>query len=152
MKALSIHQPWAWQIVQGIIVVEFRSWSTNYRGRIFIHASKAIDKESLAKEQSWLTSYNKVLPDDLPRGGIVGMATLDDCVQRVEASLWRQVIEKLLGKRPPPGTMPRPDSKWFGDLYGFILSDARPLSFEPCRGQLRFFNVPDNLYGPELEI
>ena len=152
MKALSIHQPWAWQIVQGIKVVEFRSWLTNYRGRFFIHASKAIDKESLAKEQLWLASYDKGLPDDWSLGGIVGIATLEDCVQRVETRAWRQVYNALDRNRPPPGTVPRTDSKWFKASYGFILTDARPLPFKPYRGRLGFFNVPDELFGAELEI
>lgn len=40
MKALSIIQPFATLIVIGAKRVETRSWSTDYRGRIAIHASK----------------------------------------------------------------------------------------------------------------
>lgn len=152
MKALSIRQPWAWEIGQGIKVVEFRSWSTNYRGRFLVHTSKTINKEKLAEERKWLAKYDKDLPDDLDRGGFVGIATLADCVERTEPSLWRQVYDDLFGNRPPPGTAPRPDSEWFGDSYGFFLTDAQPIQFEPYPGKLRFFNVPDDRYGSELEI
>ena len=150
MKALSIRQPWAWEIVQGIKVVEFRTWPTNHRDPFFIHASKTIDKERLAEESKWLAKYDLVLPDDLDRGGIVGIATLADCTPRTVPSLRRQVYNELRRKRPPPGTAPRPDSEWFKASYGFILRDARPLPFKRYPGQLRFFNVPDDLYGPEL--
>ena len=152
MKALSIRQPWAWEIVQGIKVVEFRTWSIKYEGRFFIHASKTIEKDRLTGEKSWLERYGKDLPEDWSIGGIVGIATLVECVQRVEPSLWRRVYDAIDRDRPPPGTVPRPDSKWFKGSYGFILADVRPLQFEPYRGQLGFFNVPDDLYGPELEI
>lgn len=39
MKALSIKQPWASLIAQGIKDIENRTWKTKFRGRIFIHAS-----------------------------------------------------------------------------------------------------------------
>ncbi|WP_229215634.1 ASCH domain-containing protein [Duganella sp. CY15W] len=40
MKALSIRQPWAWLIVNGYKDIENRSWSTNVRGKVLVHASK----------------------------------------------------------------------------------------------------------------
>lgn len=39
MKALSIKQPFAALIVHGIKDIENRTWKTNYRGKIYIHAS-----------------------------------------------------------------------------------------------------------------
>lgn len=39
MKTLSIKQPWASLIAHGIKDIENRAWKTNYRGRIYIHAS-----------------------------------------------------------------------------------------------------------------
>lgn len=39
MKALSTKQPYASLIADGIKDIENRSWKTNFRGRIFIHAS-----------------------------------------------------------------------------------------------------------------
>lgn len=40
--ALSVQQPWAWVVVRGLKEIENRSWSTNYRGRLFIHAGKTV--------------------------------------------------------------------------------------------------------------
>ena len=39
-KALTIKQPYASLIVEGIKDIENRTWKTNYRGRILIHAGK----------------------------------------------------------------------------------------------------------------
>ena len=46
MKVLSIKEPFATLIANGLKKIETRSWKTNYRGEIFIHASG----KSLAKE------------------------------------------------------------------------------------------------------
>ena len=47
MKVLTIKQPWATLIMQGDKKYEFRSWKTKYRGEIYIHAGKSIDKKAL---------------------------------------------------------------------------------------------------------
>jgi len=39
MKTLSIRQPFASLICRGIKIIENRSWKTNYRGKLLIHAS-----------------------------------------------------------------------------------------------------------------
>ena len=43
MKALTVHQPWAWAIINGRKRVENRKWSTRVRGRIAIHSSQTRD-------------------------------------------------------------------------------------------------------------
>jgi hypothetical protein len=53
----------------------------------------------------------------LPRGGIVGMARIVDCVTTM-------------------------DSRWFFGPFGFVLRDAFPLSLVPCKGVLGFFTPP----------
>ena len=73
MKVLTIKQPWATLIVEGYKRFEFRSWKTNYRGDILIHAGKWIDKEAMER-------LKKYLPDEIPIGKIIGKATLTDCV------------------------------------------------------------------------
>lgn len=44
MKALSVRQPWANHIVIGIKEIEYRSWSTDYRGPLLICSSKTPDQ------------------------------------------------------------------------------------------------------------
>ncbi len=41
MKVLTLKEPFASLIGEGIKTIETRSWKTNYRGEIFIHASKS---------------------------------------------------------------------------------------------------------------
>lgn len=40
MKVLSIKEPYASLIKNNIKKIETRSWKTNYRGKLYIHASK----------------------------------------------------------------------------------------------------------------
>lgn len=49
MRVITLKQPWATLVAMGIKNIEFRSWKTNYRGKILIHAGSGIDKEELKK-------------------------------------------------------------------------------------------------------
>lgn len=49
MKVITIKQPWATLIAEGIKKYEFRTWKTKYRGEILIHAGKGIDKKAMQK-------------------------------------------------------------------------------------------------------
>lgn len=42
MKVLSLLEPWASLIKENVKRIETRSWKTNYRGELYIHASKKI--------------------------------------------------------------------------------------------------------------
>lgn len=47
MKVLTIRQPWASLIIEGYKMFEFRSWKTNYRGEILIHAGQGVDRDAM---------------------------------------------------------------------------------------------------------
>jgi hypothetical protein len=117
MKALSIRQPWAWLIVNGHKDIENRQWLTHYRGPLLIHASKGMTRAEydFASEHA-LSATGITLPlfDELERGGIVGRVDLVDCVNQY----------------PSP---------WFFGEFGFVLKNAKPLPFHPCKGALGFF-------------
>ena len=49
MQVLTLKQPWATLVAEGIKKYEFRSWKTNYRGKILIHAGTGIDKKGIRK-------------------------------------------------------------------------------------------------------
>lgn len=97
MKTLSIKNPWAWLIAKGIKPVENRSWKTNFRGRIYIHASKKWDGSkvnpclTLSNEQ-W-HSLNRNTQDqlqekkDILSGAIIGEVSIVDCVKNYP-SIW----------------------------------------------------------------
>lgn len=76
MKALTIQQPWAWAIAEGIKQVENRVWSTSHRGELAIHAGKKWDEAG----REFLERLGHSVPDDLPRGAIVAVVDLVDVV------------------------------------------------------------------------
>ena len=59
MKALTIKEPWASLIINGYKEYEFRSWKTNYRGKILIHAGKSLEKENIEKFKYYNLDYGK---------------------------------------------------------------------------------------------
>lgn len=125
MRTLSIRQPWAWLIVNGHKDIENRDWSTPYRGRILVHASKGMTKAewedgiatALHAGVSKEVLRDGCLFDQLQRGGIVGAVDIVDCIQESE-------------------------SPWFFGAHGFLLRSANPVPFTPWKGQLGFFDVP----------
>ena len=70
MKVLTLKQPWATLISEGLKEYEFRSWKTSYRGKLLIHAGVSIDKEEIKK-------YNY----DYPKSRIVALVELIDCIK-----------------------------------------------------------------------
>lgn len=128
MRALSVHQPWAWLIVHGHKDVENRDWGCSYRGPLLIHAGKTLTRKYHRECQAMLRDrFGIALPalEELPRGGVVGVATLVDVV-RESTSPWFEGA----------------DGGGEGGGLGWVLRDARPLPFHPCAGALGFFNVP----------
>jgi hypothetical protein len=115
LPALSIRQPYAWLIANGIKDIENRSRRTLYRGPVLIHAG--LSREELAGDfterldptssVSWAQTYDF--------GGIVGVAEIVDCVRK-SGSPWKHPAS-----------------------WGWMLTNARPLRFRPCKGALGFF-------------
>ena len=60
MKTLSVRQPWANLIVRGIKDIENRSWKTNFRGRILIHAPNKSEPIKNVKGKLSLWEYEVV--------------------------------------------------------------------------------------------
>ena len=56
-KALSVRQPYAWLLVNGFKTCENRSWNTQHRGTLVIHASA---KPMTKDDWQWL---NEVCAD-----------------------------------------------------------------------------------------
>ncbi len=118
MKALSIRQPWAWLITEGHKDIENRDWATSYRGRILIHSGKTMRMRDYRAAAEFAANLGVIIPhaQELLRGGVVGVATMTDCVRHSR-------------------------SPWFFGKHGFVLSEPMPLPFAPCAGQLGFFDV-----------
>lgn len=72
MKCVTIKQPWASLIIEGYKKYEFRSWKTNYRGKIYIHAGLGKAKDIINKVEQYNLDY--------VAGAIIGEAEVVDCV------------------------------------------------------------------------
>lgn len=118
MKAISIRQPWAYLVANGIKDIESRSRPTDYHGPLLILAVK----KTPAPEDLWdaaqlCKKQGAALPSIFEIGGIVGLAELAGCVTKS-------------------------NSPWFNEgYYGYVIRDARPVPFIPYRGQLGLYNV-----------
>lgn len=77
MKVLSLTEPYATLIKNGIKTIETRSWKTNYRGKLYIHASSTkIPKEY--RENHELMSLVDI--NNLNYGYIICSCELVDCI------------------------------------------------------------------------
>ena len=74
MKVLSIKEPFASLIKDGIKVYETRSWKTKYRGEIYIHASIGISKSN-NKDKGFTYLKSEIKP-----GYILCKCNLVDCI------------------------------------------------------------------------
>jgi hypothetical protein len=124
MKVLSVRQPWASALLLPQIGkdVENRSWRTNYRGPLVIHASQKpegdprdmfidlVPKPVLARLDS----------TDFACGAILGIVDLFDCVEESQ-SKW---------------------ADWDSDWYWLVRNPrilAKPI---PCNGRLQLWDPP----------
>jgi len=80
--ALSVRQPWASLIINGLKTIEVRSWSTDYRGRILIHASRTPDENGMQR-------FPMV---ECPLGAIIGSVELIS-VEKFTNELWYKSAE-----------------------------------------------------------
>lgn len=87
VKVLSVMQPWASLLVMGVKRNETRSFRSNFRGRIYIHASKTKNRSlvDVCKQ----APFNKYVPDydKLPFGKILGHVDMINCMTTEEMSM-----------------------------------------------------------------
>lgn len=125
MKALSIRQPWAWMILHAGKDIENRTWPTQVRGRVLVHASKGMTRAEYDEARLFAMVRAKVdlqalrFPrfEEVQRGGTLGTVEIVGCVENSP-------------------------SLWFQGPFGFVLRDPRLEQFRPMGGQLGFFEVP----------
>lgn len=127
MKVLSIKEPYATLIASGKKLIETRSWKTNYRGEIFIHASGTkLAKEYLTSEYvlSLITNLN------LNFGNIICKANLIDCVY-MDDNFLNKI--KLNTKEYNLGLYEK-------GRYAWIFEDVEPIYPIPVKGKLNIWN------------
>lgn len=123
MKVISIRQPWASLIAKGYKKYEFRSWATKYRGDIFIHASKSVEKDKLER-------FKHLNINECPTGKIIAKANLLDCI-KVNKLFEDNLIEK--------------DETVYGatrgrEGYAFKLGNIQEIEPIEAKGQLGIWN------------
>lgn len=149
MKALSLTQPWATLVAIGAKQFETRSWSTNYRGPLYIHASKGFPAE--CRRLCYVEPFYSTLgeagypPGTLPLGALVGTAVLTGCITTGRAvALWSEYPD---GHDYPSGSLPAKHPEIdFGDYtlgrFAWGLRDADQLPETiPYKGRLGLFEV-----------
>lgn len=93
-KVITIKQPWASLIAHGIKDIENRTWRTNYRGRVLIHAAASSDKEPY---KLFNDEQAKAVDDCImevccfygQKSAIIGSVEIVDCVQN-HPSIWAE--------------------------------------------------------------
>lgn len=81
MKVLSLTEPFATLISEGIKSIETRSWKTNYLGRLYIHASSTKIPGMYKKNEELMSLITK---KDLNYGYIVCTCELVDCIEMTD--------------------------------------------------------------------
>lgn len=124
MKVITMRQPYAQAVLLGLKRYETRSWATNFRGKIFIHAGKAkLTKKALALAEK----YSFV---DMHFGEILLVAELSDCI-KITPEFMRQQSQTELDF-----------GDWRVGKYAWKLSNVtilpRPIK---VKGRLGFWNI-----------
>lgn len=137
MKCLSIKQPWASLIAHGIKPIENRSWKTNFRGRIYIHASGTSQGslyELLNEQQLQLVNNHWTAAPPFPNrptSAIIGEVDIVDCVIN-HPSIWAEKASFPSDSKP---------------IYNWVL--ANPVLYEKpilnVKGKFSFWE-------PDFEI
>lgn len=130
MKVITIKQPFASLIAEGLKKYEFRSWKTKYRGDILIHAGKSIDQKAMKRFSH--------LDLDYPTGCIIAKATITDCVY-VDTELKKQL--RQIDENVYLGAISKDDSEI---EYGFKLENIEKIEPIYINGKLGLWNYDEN--------
>ena len=134
MKVISIKEPFATLITNGIKRIETRSWKTNYRGELFIHASgKSLAKEFLTND--FIVDLIKDM--NMNYGNIICKCNLVDCVYMDEKFL------EFIKQNPTEYNL----GEYKLGRYAWLLEDIEPINPIPAKGQLNIWNFDENIEG-----
>jgi len=100
MKALTVKQPYASLIVEGIKDIENRTWPTKYRGRVLIHAGldRRLDPDFNKEQHNALYKYyNGIGTQRKVYGAIIGSVKIVDCVIK-HPSIWAEKSKQIKDK------------------------------------------------------
>lgn len=126
LKVLTLRQPWATLVAEGIKKYEFRSWKTKYRGKILIHAGTGIDKEDMKKYENMNLKF--------PSRRIIAIVEIEDCLE-LDEQLNKKIIAK---KNVAYGNKIRTG-------YAWKLKNVKKINYgKEVNGQLGLWNIDLN--------
>ena len=125
MKVITLKQPWATLVAIGIKKYEFRSWKTNYRGKVLIHAGAGIDKEAMKQFKN--------MNLDFPSKRIIAEVEIVDCLE-LDDNLNKSIISE---NNIAYGSKYRTGYAWKLDNVKKIKSDKQ------INGKLGFWNIDE---------
>jgi hypothetical protein len=130
MKAITVKQPWAFLICAGVKPIENRTWKTNLRGRILIHAAKKSEKDlrvlSFPQYGDCCDKLKEKIPtksfDYWDKSAIIGSVEIVDCVKNhpsiwAEKDVWNWVLENPVLFKDPILNLKGKLSFWEYDQY-----------------------------------
>lgn len=131
MKVLTLREPWASLIGKKIKTIETRSWLTNYRGELYIHAGKS----KVPTNNERINCLSKYLDDEpFQYGNIFLRCNLVDCVP-IDETYASFVKENA------------PINYDCGDYtpgrYAWILEDVTHIAPKPAIGRLSIWNYEE---------
>jgi len=104
MRALSIRQPFAEQIMRGIKRFEYRSMPTNIRERVYVYASLTPGPDAEYRRL-------RVDSDQLPTGVLIGTVEITNCSGKRGDFKWHLERPRRLSRPKRPSRHPQP--VWF---------------------------------------
>ena len=125
VKVLSIKEPFASLIANNIKHIETRSWKTNYRGEIYIHASLTINP---LKGRDELKEIVKKL--ELKPSYILCKATLKDCL----------LIDKEFLNKIKENHLEYICGHYEEGRYAWVLTDIEKIKPLSVKGKLGIWN------------
>jgi len=133
MKVLSLTEPYASLIYYKKKKIETRSWKTNYRGELFIHASKTKIKKEDFENPKFVSLFQDL---ELHFGTIICKCQLTDVIlmtqEFIDEMKQNDPIEYLCGD-------------YQVGRYAWILEDITPLSQSIyVKGRLGIWNYEKN--------
>lgn len=126
MKVITIKQPFATLIAEGLKEYEFRTWKAKYRGELLIHAGLGVDKKAMKRFEHLNLEY--------PQGAIIAKCTMTDCI-KVDDNLKKELKEK---NPLVYHSMIKKNLDWEG--YGFKLENIEKIKPIEAKGKLSFWD------------
>ena len=128
MKVLTIKEPFATLIKNKIKYIETRSWKTNYRGELYIHAGLSKIEKEVKNRKDLSKLYNE---NELKYGYIICKCNLVDCIYMTEEFIMKEK-EKNLNNFI--------SGKYKVGRYAWILDSIEPIEPIEAKGQLGIWN------------